>query len=411
MRGILTWACDSESGTPLPRSGRPHVVVIGAGLRGPGGGACPARRRRRRHPPRRQQLPHLPTAALPGGHRRARRRERRLRHPRQRPRPPLATLQRDRPDGAGVVGRRRRTRRRPRRRRPGRLRHLRAGERGRLQRLRRVRRRRAHVAAQARRRRHRPADPRPQPLRGGGRRSRRSSPTVCSTSSSAAAARPASRWPAVCTSCTGWCWPRTSRSCRCATPESRSSRWATACWRRSRRAVVGAGAADAGRPRRRRPPRRQRRPASSGSWSTSPTASTIARRHDRVGHRRPGRGPRGHARYADARAAGAWSSSRTCRIPGHPEVFAIGDIAASPDVDGGRRCPRSPSRRSRAASTSPARSVGRLQRSPTEPFHYRDKGQMATIGRHDAVTELANGWRFSGPIGWAGLARAAPRCT
>ena len=25
---------------------------------------------------------------------------------------------------------------------------------------------------------------------------------------------------------------------------------------------------------------------------------------------------------------------------------------------------------------------------------------MATIGRHDAVTELANGWRLSGPIGW-----------
>ena len=26
---------------------------------------------------------------------------------------------------------------------------------------------------------------------------------------------------------------------------------------------------------------------------------------------------------------------------------------------------------------------------------------MATIGRHDAVTELANGWRLTGPIGWA----------
>ena len=25
---------------------------------------------------------------------------------------------------------------------------------------------------------------------------------------------------------------------------------------------------------------------------------------------------------------------------------------------------------------------------------------MATIGRHDAVTELANGWRLSGPLGW-----------
>ena len=66
----------------------------------------------------------------------------------------------------------------------------------------------------------------------------------------------------------------------------------------------------------------------------------------------------------------------------------------------GRRCRRSPSRRSRAASTSPARSCGASHGEPTEPFRYHDKGQMATIGRHDAVAELANGWRFSGPIGW-----------
>jgi NADH dehydrogenase len=42
----------------------------------------------------------------------------------------------------------------------------------------------------------------------------------------------------------------------------------------------------------------------------------------------------------------------------------------------------------------------RLRGEPTEPFRYHDKGQMATIGRHDAVTELANGWRISGPLGW-----------
>ena len=48
-----------------------------------------------------------------------------------------------------------------------------------------------------------------------------------------------------------------------------------------------------------------------------------------------------------------------------------------------------------------ARQIARsLRGDPSEPFRYRDKGQMATIGRHDAVTELANGWRFSGPIGW-----------
>jgi NADH dehydrogenase len=35
-----------------------------------------------------------------------------------------------------------------------------------------------------------------------------------------------------------------------------------------------------------------------------------------------------------------------------------------------------------------------------EPFAYKEKGSMATIGRHAAVAELANGWRLSGPLGW-----------
>ena len=33
-------------------------------------------------------------------------------------------------------------------------------------------------------------------------------------------------------------------------------------------------------------------------------------------------------------------------------------------------------------------------------FDTTTRGQTATIGRHDAVTELASGWRFRGPIGW-----------
>ena len=35
---------------------------------------------------------------------------------------------------------------------------------------------------------------------------------------------------------------------------------------------------------------------------------------------------------------------------------------------------------------------------------------MATIGRHDAVTELASGWRFSGPIGWIAWLAPATCC-
>jgi NADH dehydrogenase len=87
-------------------------------------------------------------------------------------------------------------------------------------------------------------------------------------------------------------------------------------------------------------------------------------------------------------------------IPGHPEVFAIGDIAASPDADGAA-LPQVAQPAMQGGKHVARQIVGRLSGRPGEPFHYRDKGQMATIGRHDAVTELANGWRFSGPIGWA----------
>jgi NADH dehydrogenase len=83
-------------------------------------------------------------------------------------------------------------------------------------------------------------------------------------------------------------------------------------------------------------------------------------------------------------------------VPSHPEVFAIGDIAIDPDaplpqvaqpaIQGGYHVAR--------------QIVRRLQGQPREPFHYRDKGSMATIGRHDAVAEFPNGWRLSGPVGW-----------
>ena len=47
-----------------------------------------------------------------------------------------------------------------------------------------------------------------------------------------------------------------------------------------------------------------------------------------------------------------------------------------------------------------ARSFAGLANESTEPFRYRDKGTMATIGRHDAVTELPNGMRLTALPGW-----------
>jgi NADH dehydrogenase len=37
---------------------------------------------------------------------------------------------------------------------------------------------------------------------------------------------------------------------------------------------------------------------------------------------------------------------------------------------------------------------------PSQRFHYRDKGSMATIGRNAAVSELPHGITLTGPIGW-----------
>jgi NADH:quinone reductase (non-electrogenic) len=86
-------------------------------------------------------------------------------------------------------------------------------------------------------------------------------------------------------------------------------------------------------------------------------------------------------------------------VPGHPEVFAIGDIAASPGADGAP-LPQVAQPAIQGGHHVARQIRRRLLGEPTEPFRYHDKGQMATIGRHAAVTELANGWRLSGVIGW-----------
>ncbi len=87
-------------------------------------------------------------------------------------------------------------------------------------------------------------------------------------------------------------------------------------------------------------------------------------------------------------------------LPGHPEVFAVGDIALAADGEGAP-LPQVAQPAIQGGKHVARQIVRRVAGRGTEPFRYRDKGQMATIGRHDAVTELANGWRFTGPIGWA----------
>jgi NADH:quinone reductase (non-electrogenic) len=84
------------------------------------------------------------------------------------------------------------------------------------------------------------------------------------------------------------------------------------------------------------------------------------------------------------------------RVQGTDRIFATGDIAldqenpspqlAQPALQEGRHA---------------AEQIVRLVRGePTQPFHYHDKGTMATIGRRSAVVELARGARLTGTLAW-----------
>jgi len=85
-------------------------------------------------------------------------------------------------------------------------------------------------------------------------------------------------------------------------------------------------------------------------------------------------------------------------IPGHPEVFVIGDLAAFMHQTGKPLpgvCPVAIQQGRHAAKTI-VRACSGL---PHEPFHYWDKGNLATIGRAQAVADLGR-FRISGLIAW-----------
>lgn len=85
-------------------------------------------------------------------------------------------------------------------------------------------------------------------------------------------------------------------------------------------------------------------------------------------------------------------------IPGHPEVFVIGDLAAFTHQTGKPLpgvCPVA-IQQGRHAARSILRACAGL---PHEPFRYWDKGNLATIGRAQAVADLGR-LRISGFVAW-----------
>ena len=79
-------------------------------------------------------------------------------------------------------------------------------------------------------------------------------------------------------------------------------------------------------------------------------------------------------------------------LPGHPEVFAVGDLAAIVDKDGQVVPGIAPAAMQMAKHVAriieDELAAGGLDRSARLPFDYLDKGTMATIGRSAAVAKI-----------------------
>ena len=85
-------------------------------------------------------------------------------------------------------------------------------------------------------------------------------------------------------------------------------------------------------------------------------------------------------------------------IPGHPEVFVIGDLAALKDEHGKWLPGVAPvaMQEGKAAAQNIARD---LKHEPRNNFHYLDKGSLATIGRSAGIAQFGK-LHISGFIAW-----------
>ena len=93
-------------------------------------------------------------------------------------------------------------------------------------------------------------------------------------------------------------------------------------------------------------------------------------------------------------------------IPGHPNVFVVGDMAAVEGVPG-----MAQGAIQGAKYVGEDRSRPRLEPAPTrsqrEPFQYFDKGSMATVSKYNAVAKVGP-LEFGGFIAWLAWLVPAP---
>jgi NADH dehydrogenase len=89
-----------------------------------------------------------------------------------------------------------------------------------------------------------------------------------------------------------------------------------------------------------------------------------------------------------------------CSVPGHPDAFVIGDAMVMKDKDGNTvpgQCPAAIQQGRFVAKIIARESRGKKEERPR--FVYLDRGQMATIGRSRAITQIGK-MHLRGFLAW-----------
>jgi NADH dehydrogenase len=103
---------------------------------------------------------------------------------------------------------------------------------------------------------------------------------------------------------------------------------------------------------------------------------------------------------AEVDKSGRVTVERDLSLPGHPEVIALGDMVRVRDPKGGvLELPGVAPVAIQQGHYAVRLITDRLEGRPTRPFHYLNKGNLATIGRGRAVADLGL-IRLSGPLAW-----------
>jgi NADH dehydrogenase len=108
--------------------------------------------------------------------------------------------------------------------------------------------------------------------------------------------------------------------------------------------------------------------------------------------------PLGKQLGAETDKAGRVLVEQDLSIPGHREVFVIGDLSALTDANG-RLVPGLGAAATQQGKAAAENILRDLRGESRLPFRYHDRGTLAAIGHHRAVAEFGNR-KFSGFVAW-----------